>query len=152
MSAGIYQNDLGEISYNTDERKKFILKAEVLYGNFYGGTRAKYLVGIKYRAQPWGNFSINFEQNDLWFPEPYGNERLILLSPRIEINFSKALFWTTFLQYNTQADNFNINSRLQWRFLPMSDVYLVYTDNYAVEFWGPKNRAFVLKVNYWLNL
>ncbi len=152
LSAGIYQNDLGEISYNTDERKRFILKAELLYGNFYGGTRAKYLIGIKYRAQPWGNFSINFEQNDLWFPEPYGNERLILLSPRVEINFSKALFWTTFLQYNTQADNFNINSRLQWRFLPMSDVYLVYTDNYAVEFWGPKNRALVLKINYWLNL
>ena len=34
----------------------------------------------------------------------------------------------------------------------MSDVYLVYTDNYAVEFWGPKNRGLVLKVNYWINL
>jgi hypothetical protein len=124
----------------------------MMYGSFYGGTRVRYLVGLKFRAQPWGNFSINFEQNDLNFPEPYDKEQLILLSPRIEINFSKSLFWTTFLQYNTQHDNFNINSRLQWRFLPMSDVYLVYTDNYAVEFWGPKNRGLVLKVNYWLNL
>ena len=112
----------------------------------------QFFVGLKYRAQPWGNFEINFEQNDLKFPDPYGNEQLILLSPRIEINFSKSIFWTTFIQYNTQRDNFNINSRLQWRFLPMSDVYLVYTDNYAVEFWGPKNRRLVLKVNYWLNL
>ena len=152
LTAGIYTNDLGEITYNTDERKRFILETGLLYGNFYGGTRARYLVGIKYRAQPWGNFSLNIEQNDLKFSEPYGNERLILLSSRVEINFSKSLFWTTFFQYNTQADNFNINSRLQWRFLPMSDVYLVYTDNYAVEFWGPKNRALVRKVNYWLNL
>ena len=152
LAVGIYVNNIGEITYNTDQRKRLILNAGLMYGSFYGGTRTRYLIGLKYRTQPWGNFSINYEQNDLKFPDPYGNEKLTLLSPRIEINFSKALFWTTFLQYNTQRDNFNINSRLQWRFLPMSDVYLVYTDNYAVEFWGPKNRGLVLKVNYWLNL
>lgn len=152
LPADIYANNLGEITYNTDQRKRFILKTGMMYGTFYGGTRTRFLIGLKYRAQPWGNFGINFEHNDLKFPEPYGHEQLILLSPRIEINFSKSVFWTTFLQYNTQDDNFNINSRLQWRFLPMSDVYLVYTDNYAVEFWGPKNRGLVLKVNYWLNL
>lgn len=152
LAAGIYANNLGEISYDTDQRRRFILKAGLMYGTFYGGHRTRYLIGLKYRAQPWGNFSLNFEQNDLKFPDSYGHEKLTLLSPRIEINFSKALFWTTFIQYNTQQDNFNINSRLQWRFLPMSDVYLVYTDNYAVEFWGPKNRGLVLKVNYWLNL
>jgi hypothetical protein len=64
--------------------------------------------------------------------------------------FAKNIWWTTFLQYNTQSDNFNINSRLQWRYRPMSDVFLVFTDNYAVKFWGPKNKALVLKVNYWL--
>ena len=152
LPPGIYENDIGEITYDSDQRKLFILKAGVMFGSFYGGTRMRYLVGFKYRAQPWGNFEVNFEQNDLKFPDPYGNERLLLISPRIEINFSKALFWTTFLQYNTQRDNFNVNSRLQWRFLPMSDVFLVYTDNYAVEFWGPKNRGLVLKVNYWFNL
>jgi len=152
LPTGIYTNNIGEITYDTDQRKRFILKAGLMYGSFYGGTRTRYLLGLKYRAQPWGNFSFNLERNDLKFPEPYGAEKLLLIGPRIEINFSKALFWTTFVQYNTQRDNFNINSRLQWRFLPMSDVYLVYTDNYAVEFWGPKNRGLVLKVNYWLNL
>ena len=152
LPAGIYKNSFAEITCNSDERSRFIIKAGVLYGSFYSGTRARYMIGIKYRAQPWGNFSINVERNDLKFPEPHGNEKLLLAGPRIEINFSKSLFWTTFLQYNTQADNFNINSRLQWRFLPMSDVYLVYTDNYSVEFWGPKNKALVLKVNYWLNI
>lgn len=152
LEAGFYLNNLGEIAYDTDQRKRFILKTGIVYGSFYGGTRTSFIVGLKYRAQPWGNFSFNIEQNDLKFSEPYESEKLLLLSPRIEVNFSRALFWTTFLQYNTQKDNFNINSRLQWRFLPMSDVYLVYTDNYAVEFWGPKNRGLVLKLNYWLNI
>lgn len=152
LETGYYVNNICEIEYDTDQRKRFIINAGLMYGSFYGGTRARYLIGLKYRAQPWGNFSVNIEQNYLQFPELNESEKLLLLSPRIEINFSKELFWTTFLQYNTQKDNFNINSRLQWRFLPMSDVYLVYTDNYAVEFWGPKNRGLVLKVNYWLNI
>jgi hypothetical protein len=78
---------------------------------------------------------------------------LFLISPRAEINFSNSIFWTTFFQYNTQADNININSRLQWRFKPMSDLFLVYTDNYYNSpFLKNKNRAFVFKLNYWLNL
>ena len=102
--------------------------------------------------QPWGNFGLNFVQNELKFPEPYGKESLFLVGPKIEFNFSRNLFWTTFLQYNTQDDNFNINSRIQWRFQPMSDLFIVYSDNYALEFWGPKNRGLVIKLNYWLNI
>ena len=67
---------------------------------------------------------------------------------------SHKLFWTTFFQYNTQSDNFNINSRLQWRFAPMSDLFIVYTDNYlSTPFLQVnRNRGIVLKLNYWLTL
>ena len=110
------------------------------------------MLTMKYREQPWGSFGATLDFNDLQFPDPYGSRQIFLLGPRIEIGFSRNLFWTTFLQWNTQGDNFNINSRLQWRFKPMSDVFLVYTDNYGLELFAPKNRALVLKVNYWLNL
>ena len=104
--------------------------------------------------QPWGNFSLKLEQNNLRLPDPYGNAILTLINQRTEINFSNKLFWTTFLQYNTQEDNFNINSRLQWRFAPMSDLFLVYTDNYlSTPFLQVnRNRGVVLKLNYWLTL
>ncbi len=152
LPADFYTNDQAELRYVTDQRKLFSLQGGIMYSSFYSGTRSQYRVGIKYRAQPWGNFAVNFELNDLQFPDPYGEGKLFLISPRIDFNFSTSLFWTTFLQYNTQDDNFNINSRLQWRFQPMSDLYIVYTDNYAVEFWGPKNRALAIKLNYWFNL
>jgi len=143
---------VAKIGFQTDQRSLFSLKGGFSYGTFYNGTRVQYTIGIKYRAQPWGNFAINFEQNNLDFPDPYGSGSLFLINPRIDINFSRNLFWSTFVQYNTQEDNFNINSRIQWRFKPMSDLYIVYTDNYAVEFWGPKQRALVIKLNYWFNL
>ena len=36
------------------------------------------------------------------------------------------------------------------RFAPMSDLFLVLTDNYAANDFAAKDRALVLKVNYWL--
>lgn len=152
LPAGRYNFNYIALMYQTDQRKVFQLDAGLQYGDFYNGRRNEYTIGARYRAQPWGNFGLTFVFNELNFPDDYGSQDLFLISPRLEINFSTKLFWTTFLQYNTQGDNFNINSRLQWRFQPMSDLFIVYSDNYAVEFWGPKNRALVLKVNYWLNL
>ncbi len=141
------------IQFNTDTRKKIRTEWFIVYGQFYNGTKLTTRGSVSYRVQPWGNFTIGIERNDIWLPEPYGNVDLTLATARAEINFSNNLFWTTFLQYNTQADNFNINSRLQWRFAPMSDVFLVYTDNYRVEgVFGQKNRAIVLKMTYWLSL
>jgi hypothetical protein len=152
LPAGIYHNDQAEFGFQSDQRRLISFKGQLAHGSFYGGTRTQYMLQVKFRAQPWGNFSVNFEQNDLKFPDPYGHDKLLLINPRIEINFSRSIFWTTFVQYNTQWDNFNINSRIQWRFAPMSDLYIVYTDNYAVEFWGPKHRALAIKLNYWFSL
>ena len=152
LAAGRYvYNDFG-VEYSSDERKFFQYGGILSSGTFYSGNITRLGAFALYRAQPWGNFSLEVEYNRLRFPDEFGEEEIWAFSPRIEINFHRNLFWTTFLQYNTQADNFNINSRLQWRFAPMSDLFIVYTENYAVEFFGPKNRAMVLKVNYWLVL
>ena len=70
----------------------------------------------------------------------------------MELSFSKKLFLTTFFQYNSQVDNFNINARLQYRFKPMSDFFIVYSDNYYATNLEKKNRAVVAKFVYWFNL
>ena len=152
LPAKSYQFNNLQVSFTSDSRKTFSYEVTGSYGGFYNGTRSNLMLTMKYREQPWGSFGATLDFNDLQFPDPYGSRQIFLLGPRIEIGFSRNLFWTTFLQWNTQGDNFNINSRLQWRFKPMSDVFLVYTDNYGLELFAPKNRALVLKVNYWLNL
>ncbi len=152
LPVGKYHFNYIELRYKTDQRKVLQLEGGLQYGGFFNGDLTQYTIGARYRTRPWGNFGINFTLSNLEFPDIYGDEDLFLISPRIEINFSENIYWTTFLQYNTQRDNFNVNSRFQWRFQPMSDLFIVYSDNYAVEFWGPKNRALVIKLNYWLNL
>ncbi len=139
--------------YNTDNRKALSGDIFAVYGQFFNGTKLTSRFNITFRRQPWGNFSFGLEQNNIYLPEPYGNLNLTLANARVEINVRKNLYWTTFLQYNTQSNNFNLNSRVQWRFAPMSDLYLVYTDNYRVEpAFGPKDKTLALKFNYWLSL
>lgn len=127
-------------------------------GQYFNGQYASANGEVTYRLQPYGSVGMGYSYNRIRLPQPYASADLWLLSPRVELSLSRSLFLSSFFQYNTQANNFNINTRLQWRFAPVSDVYLVYTDNSfaypvantPVQFLSPKNRALVLKVVYWL--
>ncbi|MBS1668982.1 MAG: carbohydrate binding family 9 domain-containing protein [Bacteroidetes bacterium] len=141
------------ISFGSDTRKLFSYNISTGGGGFYNGSLKTISGAINLRSQPHLNIAIQAEYDKISLPDPYGSTELFLISPKVEINFSTKIFWTTFLQYNTQQNNYNINSRFQYRYKPMSDLFLVYTDNY---FTTPqltnKNRAIVFKMNYWLNL
>lgn len=141
------------LTYSSDFRKPLNASIAIGGGQFYNGHSLQLESRINYRIIPHINIAAALNYYNLRFPKPYGEARLFLISPRVDINFTTNIFWTTFLQFNTQGNNFNVNSRFQWRFKPMSDVFLVYTDNY---FTSPllknKNRAVILKFQYWLNL
>jgi hypothetical protein len=129
-------------------------------GQFFNGNIVSVDGELSYRLQPIGVFALGYSYNHIHLPQPYPSADLWLLGPRAELSFTRSLFGSAFFQYNTQANNFNINARLQWRFAPVSDLFLVYTDNsFAqripntdVRFFAPKNKAIVLKVVYWLNV
>lgn len=144
------------VSYTSDFRKPFSYEINVSAGQYFNGNIFRINGELVYRWQPYGVFAMTYAYNDIHLPTPFNSASFWLIGPRAELSFSRSLFFSTFLQYNTQVNNVNINSRLQWRFRPVSDVFLVYTDNYFTDqfFQGPqvKNRALVLKVTYWLNL
>lgn len=140
------------VKYTSDRRKVISGDASYTNGPFYNGTRMEIGGSINARIQPWGNFGVSYLQNEIKLNGEYGSASFVLIGPRAEVSFRNNLWLTTFLQYNTQADNFNINSRIQWRFKPMSDLYIVYTDNYATTDFGVKNRGLIVKLTYWLNL
>lgn len=152
LPTGRYQYNSYGMEYSSDERKLLQYGFFVGSGAFYNGDITSAGGFVLFRRQPWGNFGMEVEYNGLQFPEEFGQETIWAFSPRAEINFNRNLFWTTFFQYNTQLNRFNINSRLQWRFAPMSDIFLVYTDNSSVDPFTPINKALVFKMNYWLVL
>ena len=129
-------------------------------GNYFNGTLLSLQNTISYRWQPFGSLSLDVNYNRIRLPDGFNKADFLLIGPRLDLTFTKAVFFTTFLQYNNQNNNININSRFQWRFKPVSDFFLVYTDNYyaqddplhSIQSFGKKNRALVAKLTYWFNL
>lgn len=149
LPKGHYNYVNGGFEYGTDYRKRLYVSVNSFAGQFYNGQIYAASITMNWRIKTLANIKLTAAYNKLDFPEPYCDAVLFNLTPRLEVFFAKNIWWTTFLQYNTQADNFNINSRLQWRYRPMSDFFIVYTDNYGVQTTGVKSRGLVAKLAYW---
>ena len=123
------------------------------YGGYYAdGTRFNITTDLGYRIQPFVSIALSMSYNDIRLPAPWNRTTLWLMGPRVDITFTNTLFFTAFLQYNEQLKNINLNTRFQWRYRPASDLFIVYTDNYYTYPFLVRNRALVIKFNYWWNL
>jgi len=141
-------------------RTEFISKPQSLFtysfntrmGSYYaGGTRLNITGEVGYRFQPFVSVQLSASYNDIRLPEPWNRTTFWLAGTNVDITMTNTLFFSTFLQYNQQSKNININSRFQWRYQPASDLFLVYTDNYFPAPLAVRNRAVVLKLTYWWN-
>ena len=157
LDAGKYYYQNLNIKYRTDQRKIFNTTVNANYGTYFTGHKLSLSGEINFRIQPYAIFNLTVSHDEITLPYLAAPVKIDLISPRIDLSFSKSLFFTTFLQYNAQANGFNINTRFQWRFKPMSDLFIVYTDNYQptsnneLKF-IPLNKAIVIKLVYWLGL
>jgi len=142
---GQYKNTAVRIGFNSDYTKNFYGSFNIQPGTFYKGSRTRLGATSGYRFLPLLNIELNYEYNALSFDD-LGNEHLHLVGLTTEVFFNNKLNWTTYVQYNEQINNFNINSRLQWEYNPLSFVYLVFSDNYSNEF-EHKDWGVSLKVN-----
>lgn len=123
------------------------------FGGYYaGGTRYNLISEVGYRIQPFVSLLISANYNQINLPEPWGRKDFWLIGPRLDVTMTNNLYFTAFAQYNQQQKNVNLNTRLQWRYQPASDLFIVYTDNYFPENFNVRNRALVLKFTYWWNL
>ena len=142
-----------EFGYKNDQRKKISYRFEFNNGDFYNGKRMSLRTQFNYRFEPVFQSSFNLSINKISLPEFYGDGRLILATSKFNLTFNKSLFWMNYLQYSNVSKNFGINSRLQWRFAPLSDLYIVFNDNYLYEnSLIPSLRSISFKLSYWLDL
>jgi len=137
--------------FTSDDRKLFNYTLNTGIGGYYNGNRWYVNGEMNYRVQPYGSIGMTINYNNISLPEPYNSARLILLGPTLDITFTDKVFLTTFVQYNNQIDNLNMNIRFQWRFAPVSDLFIVYTGNSYTENFVNKNRGLVVKLSYWFN-
>ena len=149
---GFFYNDF-EMQFSSNYTKNYYFNFQTTIGQFYSGNRVSFNTELSYRIQPKFSGSIKLRYDDIYFPSIYTYGKLFLIGPKLEYTFNKKLFWNTFVQYSSKSDNLGINSRLQWRFAPLSDLYLVYNDNYfTYDNLVPRVRSLTFKLTYWLNI
>jgi hypothetical protein len=137
----------------TNNGRKLLRWAYVAdYGGYFGGTKLTTSIDVSYRLPPFISVGLNYERNELRLPQPYLSGYYDLLGTKIDVTLTKSLFITTYVQYNTQLQNTNINTRLQWRYASVSDFYIVLTQNYNSVNLHTKSSYVVLKWTYWLGL
>ena len=146
----VYRSNYIQIAYESNPTKKFYLTMSQNYGMFYEGSKYSFENTFNLRVQPRLSASmvINYDRIKLKHLNDYS--KLWLVGPNIDYTFNKKLFWSNLIQYSSQSENFGINSRLQWRFSGLSNLFFVYNDNYLVQDeLIPRMRSFNLKLLHW---
>jgi len=139
------------MNYQSDPRKMVNFNSNIRYGGYYNGEKLSINGNVNYRIQPYLNLSIKTTYDKIDLPDPFKDIQFILFGPKIDLTLTNKLFFTTFVQYNDQSDNININLRFQWRFAPVSDLFIVYTNNSYPDNFKIKDKALVAKISYWFN-
>lgn len=144
-----YRFGILKLGYNSANNQKFRYRLNVQKGTYYNGKRTAAGAYLNYQLLPFANFEIAYDINAIDL-NALGKETFHLTRFTGEVFFNNRLNWTTYVQYNTQRDNFNINSRLQWEYKPLSYVYFVITDNFNKEL-HRKDWGIAFKMNYRLD-
>ena len=148
LPAQNYSFTSGFVSYNSDNRKQFTYNASASHGGFFNGKITRLGASANMRFGYWGNFSLSYNYNDINLPENYGDVDLHLLKFNGLFSFTNKLFFNNTIQYNTQSENFSVFSKLQWRYSPQSDIFLIYNQNNETNEFDLSNRSIILKVTY----
>ena len=149
-----------EIEFNNYfTSNKFNYSLEQNFGEFYNGNKISSQIRLGYRFEPIFTGSIELNYDRISLPDLYNSANIFLIAPKFEFTFTKNIYWSSLIQYSNQTEKLSFNSRLQWRFAPLSDLFLVYNDNYYTEnrynsIFIPrvKNRSINLKLTYWLDI
>ena len=145
-----YRFGILKMGYNSANNQKLRYRASVQKGTYYSGKRTAAGVYLNYQLLPFANLVASYDINAIDLNE-LGKETFHLARFTGEVFFNTRLNWTTYVQHNTQRDNFNVNSRLQWEYKPLSYVYFVITDNFNENI-NRKNWGVSFKMNYRFDL
>ena len=141
-----YRFGIVKVGYNSANNQKFRYRINLQKGTYYNGNRTAAGTYLNYQLLPFANLQSSYDINAIDLGN-LGNETFHLTRFTGEVFFNNRLNWTTYIQYNTQRDNFNINSRLQWEYKPLSYIYLVVTDNFNKHL-TRQNLGVAFKLNY----
>lgn len=144
IPVGSYAFRNARATYTSTQRYPFYGNASVQVGEFYNGTNQTVSGGLTWRPRYDVSLEGTYQHNDVTLPS--GAFNADLAGVRLKYARSTTLFGSAFVQYNTQSRSFVTNARIAWRYAPLSDVFLVYTERQNTLTNVRNERSVALKV------
>jgi len=129
IEQGDYYYTRQQVTYNTDQSRKFSISGKFSWGGFYNGDRLTVNGGVRFAPIPHIAFTADYEYNNLKevgeFEENLETHLTTLgarfaLNPRVQLS--------AFYQYNSFDEQGRWNIRGSWEYRPLSFIYLVFND------------------------
>jgi hypothetical protein len=140
------------LQYESKPQALFTYLLDSSLGGYYAeGTRFYVGSELGYRFQPYVSLGTTMSYNNFRLPAPWNTTAFWLIGSKVDITLSNTIFFATLFQYNEQSRDFNLNSRFQWRYLPASDLFLVFTSNDRLSPFSGSTWNLTLKLTYWFN-
>ena len=152
------------IAFSTNTRKPLTVNGEVDFGGYYiQGNKQEYRTELNYRVPGLGRKRIprllvtaSLRHIDIDLNDS-GQYQIDLIGFKADYSLSTVTYLIGYWQYNAQNGFMNMNLRFQWRYRPMSDFFLVYSQNWdqtyltpqSREAWSLGGRSLAFKAVYW---
>lgn len=150
IPAGTYAGPVWGISLNSPQSRNPNFSLDYSWTDaFYDGE--KHEVSVNASSYFGAHLRVSAGLGSAWFTLPdYGASDTLVCNTGVTIALSPDLFWENNGQANTADETGRFLSRIRWRYLPGSDIFLVYQENITYgDGLESADRRVVLKVNYW---
>ena len=152
IPVGSYEWWETEITLNSNKSRMLALDTLLQLGDYYNGKRNLYDVECTFKTSRFYSISANIRYNDI---ETFGHRfETKELGSRLTFDLSTRLFTTTFVQWNNETEEVNINFRLHYIPKIGSDIYIVYNHlmNEDENSFTTLQQAGMFKVDYTFRL
>ncbi len=155
LPVGEYNFHTTRLEYQAGQQRKVSGSIAYETGTFYNGDRQSISVSTA-RVQVTPQVSIEPSLQINWVDLVQGSFTAQVLRSRGTYTVTPRMFVSGIVQYNSSTRSVGSNLRFRWEYLPGSEIFVVYTDDYdsdpAPGAAALRNRAFVVKVNRLLRM
>jgi hypothetical protein len=135
-----------------DPSRSVVPTGRIGIGEFYNGRKRNYVIGASWRLNYRANASVNFTRNVIALSGEAAL-RTNLFAARFNYSFSTSVFLSSLLQYNSDAQQWSTNIRLNVIHRPLSDIFVVlYNERRnSTAPYDLVDRAIIAKLTYMLS-
>ena len=126
IPAGTYDDTAARIELETSLKRPLSFIGTFTAGEFLGGESLRWTSSLAARPSALVSLGAEWEQNDIRFD--FGDVQTQVSRLRLNFNFTPDLSWNNFVQWDSESDEFGLNSRWRWIPVPGRELYLVYTN------------------------